>query len=341
MNILIISSNSRGLRLDAEILEQTLTNQASALQTEVSVRTVQLPWQVYMKDSAVRHERLKLTRKPDVVIYLENIPAIAPGFSDDVIQILVPNPEWMSTFSEARLGRIHQIWHKSQMSLTAFSQTDPAIQHHYVGFTSKDPGVQVKDYSAFGHFRGKATKRHSNEIIAAWKANAQYPLLKHHFYTDGIDPSAFHFDDWLAWENVRIRIGEMDMATYFAELRHCGIHLCTSASEGFGHYINEARAMAAVAVVIDAPPMNELIDQSSGFLIPPRRALPRYRGQQFSITADDIAGCIDGILDHSQDQLSAIGQNARQRFLDDRDAFQTRLGVRLADLSQAVRSPGP
>lgn len=37
------------------------------------------------------------------------------------------------------------------------------------------------------------------------------------------------------------------------------IHVCASEREGFGHYINEARAAGALVVSTDHPPMNELI----------------------------------------------------------------------------------
>lgn len=37
------------------------------------------------------------------------------------------------------------------------------------------------------------------------------------------------------------------------------IHICASEREGFGHYINEARAAGAFIISTDHPPMNEFV----------------------------------------------------------------------------------
>lgn len=50
-----------------------------------------------------------------------------------------------------------------------------------------------------------------------------------------------------------------------------GIHVCVSEREGFGHYINEARAVGALVVTTNHPPMNELITEETGVLVQPYR----------------------------------------------------------------------
>jgi hypothetical protein len=53
-----------------------------------------------------------------------------------------------------------------------------------------------------------------------------------------------------------------------------GVHLCPSLAEGFGHTINQARSISGLIITTDAPPMNELIDETCGILVPtnPHRA---------------------------------------------------------------------
>jgi hypothetical protein len=46
------------------------------------------------------------------------------------------------------------------------------------------------------------------------------------------------------------------------------IHMCPSAIEGWGQYIDEGRRTKSVVLTLDAPPMNELIDVKSGVLVP-------------------------------------------------------------------------
>lgn len=51
-----------------------------------------------------------------------------------------------------------------------------------------------------------------------------------------------------------------------------GVQICVSEREGFGHYMNEARAAGALVVSTDHPPMNELVrDGVSGLLVKPSR----------------------------------------------------------------------
>jgi multisubunit Na+/H+ antiporter MnhB subunit len=44
-----------------------------------------------------------------------------------------------------------------------------------------------------------------------------------------------------------------------------------SEREGFGHYINEARAVGAFVISTDHPPMNELVTPERGALVKPTR----------------------------------------------------------------------
>ena len=46
------------------------------------------------------------------------------------------------------------------------------------------------------------------------------------------------------------------------------VHMCPSAIEGWGQYIDEGRRTKSVVLTLDAPPMNELIDVKSGVLVP-------------------------------------------------------------------------
>ena len=332
MQIVIVGSNSGGMKVDAEVLRQALALGARSLGAEVEIQTVHLPWRMYLDDSPVRADRLKLSRPPDVVIFLENIIAVEPAFPGGAVKILVPNLEWMSSITERRMSQIDQVWHKSRTSLDTLTEAFADVSHHYLGFTSIDPNLTVQGYDAFAHFRGKAPRRHSNEIISAWRSRPDYPVLKHHFYSDDLDPDAFVFSEWLSWNNIRVRVGKMEQAAYFDALKSCGIHLCTSAGEGFGHYINEARAMSAVAVVVDAAPMNELIDETCGILIPPRTSYPCYRGRRHRIETADIVTCIDAILGMDTDALARLGARARQRFLDERAQFEHRTCLLLRNL---------
>ncbi|GLE06529.1 hypothetical protein PINS_up015855 [Pythium insidiosum] len=50
-------------------------------------------------------------------------------------------------------------------------------------------------------------------------------------------------------------------------LAEAAYFLCPSVMEGYGHYINQARAAGGLILAPDTPPMNELVTEDSGVLI--------------------------------------------------------------------------
>ena len=43
--------------------------------------------------------------------------------------------------------------------------------------------------------------------------------------------------------------------------------ICCSKAEGFGHFIQEAKASSSVVLTTGGPPMNEFVSNDDGFLI--------------------------------------------------------------------------
>jgi glycosyltransferase involved in cell wall biosynthesis len=330
VNIVIVCSNSTGLVVDSKVVEQALRHRARSMGADLTIQNVRLPWQLYYRRDPVRYDRLKIGGKPDAIVFLENIFESDPPFDGDILKILIPNPEWLTPRTEGLLKAGDQIWHKSRFSHDQLKHRVDNIDHYYIGFTSIDPNKCVTNYDTFAHFRGKSLSRNSAEILSLWKKNPRLPTLNYQFYQDGLD--SFEFSEWLTWGNVRVRADKMDEASYFEELSSCGLHLCTSSVEGFGHYINEARAMSAVPIVIDAPPMNELVDEDSGILMPSASNSPKAFGIQYKITALDLEDCIDRVISLDHKERERLGRNARARFLSERAQFVERIGARFEDI---------
>ena len=334
VRVAIIFSNSVGLAVDAKVIEQALAHHAKIMNVDLDVQQIKLPWQLYFRKKPISFDRLKLAGRPDAIIFLENIVECDPPIDPDIPKVLIPNPEWINTRSERLLPIIHQVWHKSRFSRERLAVRMPDATHHYTGFTSLDPSVTVRGYGSFAHFRGKATSRHSEEVLAVWQNNPQFPQLHYQFYQEQADN--FEFPEWLSWNNVAIRAGHMARDAYVQALGANGIHLCTSASEGFGHYINEARAMSAVAVVLDAPPMNELIDGECGVLLSPCGERPLKFGVHYQLSAAELERGVNAIVMLAAEDLATMGRNARRRFLAEREAFVERIGPLLEALVQST-----
>jgi hypothetical protein len=74
-----------------------------------------------------------------------------------------------------------------------------------------------------------------------------------------------------ASKNVQLHVGKVDAISFGQMIARTAFFLCTSYMEGYGHYINHARASGGLIVTPDVPPMNELVSRSSGVLHRARR----------------------------------------------------------------------
>ena len=120
-------------------------------------------------------------------------------------------------------------------------------------------------------------------------------------------------------------MGYLDDIDMKLEFKKHGIHICTSQMEGFGHYINEARAIGVLIITIDAPPMNELIDSSCGILIPAVQRFSHNHGVKFIATQEAIKEGINRAIKLSLQERKNLGAKARERFLQEQEEFNSRL----------------
>lgn len=323
---LYVPSHSWGLTHDAEVLEQALGARPEAPTTRV--RRITVPLAVCEGREPMAFPA-GLGRPGQVAIFIERV------FEADWLEsyghrALLVNPEWLEPPSAAAAAKwVDTFLHKSRAAVSGLADAFPEQRHVYIGFTSRDPGVRVTDYAAFRHFRGRARTRMTGEIVALWRANPTLPTLW--LQARGQDVSATG-EGWQRQGNLRWFSGWLAPEDYFHALARGGIHLCTSQVEGFGHYINEARAMAALVITLDAPPMNELITPDTGILIPARPAHRQALGQVFLAEPRDLRDAVEAAIAMGEEARAAKGARARAAFDRDRRAFQMRLGAWLITL---------
>jgi glycosyltransferase involved in cell wall biosynthesis len=120
-----------------------------------------------------------------------------------------------------------------------------------------------------------------------------------------------------------------------------GVHLCPSREEGFGHYINEARALGALVMTTNWAPMNDMVQDHFGVLIPCQLTSaslyqsPLPGNQACVVGPTDLEKAMEkyfGLIgkNENDDQLRlakvrSMGEFARVRFEDDRDDFRDRM----------------
>lgn len=277
-------------------------------------------------------ETLRIAGRVDCAIFMERM-IDHPALLEARHRILVPNPEWLMPQTLKLAPACTDVWHKSRMSLARLAPLIPCARHEYLGFGSDDPGLRVRNHEGFLHLRGKyGTRRNTAAILSLWHSRRELPDLHMHFYVDTDGDAGLDYPEWLHDRNVHLRLGWLDRRDYLELAVSHGVHLCTSEVEGFGHYIDEARALASVVVTVDGAPMNELIDEGSGVLVRPCRTEPMRAGTRFMIGPDDLAVAVDRVLGLGPQARRRLGDAARRRFEEEGLRFRGRARDLLAGL---------
>lgn len=317
MKTMIYHLPSAGCQIDAMILSSAIS---PALPAHGKPSLMSFPTSL-TADAFAQHP--SAAAEIDCAYFIER-PVDHPALMKARHRILIPNAEWLDARAIQLARRCTHVWHKSLFSLERLAPLLPDAEHVYLGFTSYDPGRRVTGYDSFVHLRGKLhTNRNSNHLFSAWHAHRQWPDLYVHFYWH--KDRDLHYPGWLHDENVHVKMGWLDRRSYFDLATRHGIHLCTSEIEGFGHYINEARAMEALIVTVDGSPMNELIDDDCGILIRPSESIAMNQGIRYRVTSDEICLGVERALSLTPQARRDLGVAARRRFLAERNAFLERV----------------
>ena len=225
----------------------------------------------------------------------------------------IPNPEWYQQ-DIALLQKIDLILCRTYEVEKIFKSLKKKT--YYLGFSSvdcKQPGN--KDFSSCFHLSGSSTLKGTSEIMKAWNNDLLMPNLT----------IVIHYDfpkiiqDNLVWITQRIPQSEL-----LALQNECGIHLCLSETEGYGHYLMEAMSTGAVVVTTDAPPMNEFI-KDKRCLIPYKRRASLYLGILYFANPNKLHDKMRYLLSLSQKELQEIGDNNRKMYLEKTQIFHKNL----------------
>lgn len=125
------------------------------------------------------------------------------------------------------------------------------------------------------------------------------------------------------------------------ELQNANLfHLCPSETEGFGHYIVEALSVGAVVLTTDAAPMNELVTEERGVLIPYSHTDRQHLATRYLVDAQALEAAVSTVLAMDDAAIQAKQEAARAFFLDNDAVFRTRLVEAVAAMVGQPRSAG-
>lgn len=302
--------------LTVNIISRKLTNGAGK-EVDVSILKQELE-RLGHRVNLCDFEKTCDVNKADINLFLAQFRT--NNFSQAKLNWFIPNAETCEATTED-LQNFDLVLCKTEESLRIFSPNSKEV--FYLGFTSFDryqPDL-TKDFSKYFHLAGKSRMKGTGAVLTAWKNHLSFPqltLIKHSEQSSSKTSSV----ELVAktHSNVTLiskRISDEDLLVL---QNQCGIHLCPSETEGFGHYIMEGMSVAGVVITTDAPPMNEFIKDKRCLVKYETRSRKKY-ADTYIVNAIELAKTVKRLQKLSVEELKTLGQQNREEYLKRKQAF--------------------
>lgn len=258
------------------------------------------------------------------ILYPENLLAGKSNFA-------LPNPEFTNIRRFENFSRNLMVLCKTQHAFKLFNSTK--VPCRYLGFTSEDlylPSIK-KDYSRFLHTAGTSQYKGTRLIVEAWMKNPHWPKITIICpRKDKVGRPLPEIPSAPNIEPINHRLPEKE----FNDLQNeCGIHLCPSEVEGFGHYIVEALAMGNLVVTTNSPPMNEHVRPDFGYLLDTTVVGKMGMVDRVNATLESFQETIEKILRTPLDQRVEMGKKSRAQYLE----IDSRFKKNFSELIESLR----
>lgn len=287
------------------------------------------------------------------ILYFNHYWDDVPELSKDKPMYLMPNIE-MYELRETHLWRADVVlcktmscqnrvtqWYKqegnprnTQVFYTKHTTSDVAsFARHRMAKDDPNAVIKAKDYEhiRFIHTVGNSYWKGTRELLQCWLSRPDLPPLD--LYMHGNTYERLHSRIKRS-KNIHLTLDRLDAVTYGRTMAESSFFLCPSQMEGYGHYINQARAAGGVILTTEIEPMSELVPSTEmGVYVRARPAVDhetflggRFRGGHglrnvqgllASFSSRDLCSSVDMIVAMSvQDRKDKATKIQRQYHLD-------------------------
>jgi hypothetical protein len=311
MKIRICHHDTTGLRNDAKILKQALEK------CKMNVGVLEYPEIAYVRELKVIDDEV------DVNIFLEHIHSKITNYAK--INVFIPNPEWMNAKDTFLAQNVDYILCKTHH---CFTQLEKYFRKKcmYLGFTSIDRCNErlnsSKNFEKCLHVKGISKYKNSQLLLDTWLKHPEWPTL--YIVSYGI-PNSNGFLNIPT--PVKIKENIVMYQTFLSNesleniMNLCGIHVCCSFSEGFGHYINEARSTRSLVITTNGSPMNEFVNQDECLVeYVEKKEIMHSFG--YKIDENSLQKTLSDVFTLSYERKMGIAEQNRRLFEKERESFE-------------------
>lgn len=297
------------------------------------------------KDAEVRHIRHQSPQCPqaEVNFFIEVInPAL---FEYAGRNIWIPNQEWTYKTWEPYSRMVDEIWVKTLEAAQVFSQWVPAEKIRYVGWTSVDKGYPTlgsKNPNKGIVTVGKNVWRHPKPVLQAYsRILAQKPEVFETLPHLTIVHTPEHVPVGDIPEELKSKItlksALISDEEYTALLQSCGLVVCTSSAEGFGHAVNEALSSGCIPILSSIKPFREMTNvalwASSSQVIPH----PQCLGTLEDVDVDSLADAFIEYTKLTPEDHRTMTMESRERYEDRHEGFVKLMLSRLDEMFKTIQ----
>ncbi len=251
----------------------------------------------------------------DFNIFIEDIdPLLIPKAKKNYF---IPNQEWFRYRWLPYLLGLDLVLAKTNFAQNIFSAI--GCPSNFISFTSEDrfsPRVE-KNYDLFFHLAGNSPYKGTEALLNLWELHPEWPTL--------IVIQSQKRARIRSALNIQHCIGYLDDQ----QLRHyqnlCGVHLCLSETEGFGHYIAESMSCEALVITTNAPPMNELVTPDRGVLVDYHKTKIKYMSKLYRFESFSLERRINQVLKMDIFEKKKLGKLSREWYLSNSEYFREAL----------------
>jgi len=321
MDIRICFHDTKGLYNDAMVLKKALEKKY----TNSNITFHKYPEFCIYRN--IIHPTIGTTKKQHYQFFIEHIHQGLLTYGN--MNIFVPNIEFINGNDINLLSSINMIVAKTEQSYNVLTKMHPTIDIEYWGWTSLDrcENESNRNYNEFLHVKGCSRFKNTQLLINLWLKHPEWPLLNVMNYGDVRQNGYVELNVPYVKVVSNIRLFQRDVSE--AELsrimNRCGVHVCPSEQEGFGHYINEGRSCKAIIITTDTKPMNELVDDTNGVLINVQELKNVNYGVNATINESELESSIQKILQMSKKEKCKKSEQSRNKYEKENKLFNDRV----------------